>query len=493
MSTSRKHTGSSTNNSKTINLPPLAQASKKTKKATTPMAIGLNLPRIKKRSQSSIVRRSKIVKSNISYDPIEQVGYHNIKPNNKSNNTPKCRESQAANSQHNMTIKPKLTSQFKEMHQIPNMHVLPPLNQRKSQQTKSIQQRKRKLVNRTLNSDLPEMHKNMCSFHLDMLAHKRFRSDSRATLYDINAPSHIIQNLTSIKPSKVDDVVNRLHQPERERTDLDEIPPISVNYLKQTTHKRRLTSMHDEFERLVDQLMDNSGLSKQIVKNIIIYARMLANPETLQIDDYIFAGELSSTFGISDSFMVNNIYNNIIFQNCKFLKNPYMTISQYSRVVCAFLSADLGCKADLVFDVYDMSHDGEISKYELKVLLKPTVVQMMQLYPHEFVDSEEEELDELIRWVLKLMDLDHNGSIDKDEFKHLVKYKDDMILQMLGPCLPEEIHLRNFREKITGKSGRDVALLFGGKRQSLLRIERPTKSFSNKQETLPNPFLFGHT
>ncbi|XP_076053515.1 calaxin-like [Oratosquilla oratoria] len=101
-------------------------------------------------------------------------------------------------------------------------------------------------------------------------------------------------------------------------------------------------------------------------------------------------------------------------------------------VVCmsVFLRGNLDELIEYCFSVYDHNGDGHVSKDEMAQLLKAAVVNVP---PGE---EQDEVLKDLVEVLLKRMDLNHDGKLNFEEYRTAV-LAEPLLLEVLGPCLPE--------------------------------------------------------
>ncbi|KAK0057063.1 calcineurin subunit B [Biomphalaria pfeifferi] len=215
-------------------------------------------------------------------------------------------------------------------------------------------------------------------------------------------------------------------------------------------------------ERLINRLAENSGLEKWMVENILQYANQMPKQKGGDVDLLIFMAQMSKQFDLNSVILIQSMYETL-----KKAKTQSMTVEEYARAICLFLSDDLDSKVEFVFRVYDVNHDGMVEWHELYTLLRPCIISPE---PVEDADTEDS-LRELVDMVLKVTDMDMDGFISCEEFKALVK-SNILYLQVLGPCLPSEIAVQSFKNKLTGKTPFQVSVQFSDERiQSLSEIK----------------------
>jgi len=217
----------------------------------------------------------------------------------------------------------------------------------------------------------------------------------------------------------------------------------------------------ENFKRMVQRLVDFSGLGVDLLTNVATYASCLPRKGTAIIDEVIFTAQMQKMFELTDSLMVSRLYQ--VAKNSKDHKGK-VTVEDYCKMLCIFLSPDLDRKIDFVFKVYDLDGNDSLG-YETEMigLLRSTALAMIE---------EMSELDEVLRdisdIVMLLTDKDRNKVITLNEFRELVK-RNILTLQFLGSCLPLEKTLNDFVKPLTGVHMDEIAEKFKDERKISLR------------------------
>ncbi|BFZ14037.1 hypothetical protein BsWGS_17076 [Bradybaena similaris] len=208
---------------------------------------------------------------------------------------------------------------------------------------------------------------------------------------------------------------------------------------------------------LIDKLLEfSNGLDDSTVDKIITYAECLVTGDNQEISMTKFMSEMTHQFSLNSYYMITTIFD--VFNISRRGTRKSLTLEQYCKLICTFLTTNLDVKIDFVFSVYDVDQDGFITRAEAYTHLKPTI-------PQED-DEQEDMLKELIELVLKAVDRDGNGRIDLEEFRELVK-KDVLCIELLGQCLPEEKDVQKFKNKLLNKSSYEVKELFEAEQAKL--------------------------
>ncbi|CAG5114794.1 unnamed protein product [Candidula unifasciata] len=214
------------------------------------------------------------------------------------------------------------------------------------------------------------------------------------------------------------------------------------------------------------RLVEFSGLEPELVENILQYAKSLLKSSSNEIDETVFTAQMVDQFEITSTFMVSQMAEALKKGNKNFLatsesgRQRGIPLEDFCRMVCTFLSQKLDIKINWVFGVYDTNNDGSLSKLEMHILLKPCVLH-----------TEDMDLDEAIRdlieIVMSVVDVNKNGLIDLEEFRHLVK-TNILYIDLLGQVLPRDHVVKKFLQKIKNKSPNQVAMLFQNERARAL-------------------------
>ncbi|KAH9508501.1 hypothetical protein Btru_055367 [Bulinus truncatus] len=211
--------------------------------------------------------------------------------------------------------------------------------------------------------------------------------------------------------------------------------------------------MQEQHTKMVKSLQEKSGLSLQLVSNLVVYAKLLPKSETPnEIDELVFTSQMLKQFSFTSTSMLSLMFG--VIRHTK----TSATVEEFCKLLIMFLSPHLDIKINYVFKVYDLNQDEEINFTEPYYHLKPCVI----LPENEEVDAEEA-VRELIEIVLKVTDINENGSIDIEEFRRLVK-SNVLYLQLLGPCLPNEHSLEEFRQKLENNTEEEIQKIFAHER-----------------------------
>ncbi|BFZ14040.1 hypothetical protein BsWGS_17078 [Bradybaena similaris] len=212
--------------------------------------------------------------------------------------------------------------------------------------------------------------------------------------------------------------------------------------------------MQTQRRKLIDHYVSIfRGLDYTLVDKVMTYTECLKSPTSHEISMSTFISEMAFRFKLTNSFMISLIFNNI--NNCRGGSRKSVTVEEYSRMICIFLTSDVDIKINFVFDVYDLDSDGLLTKLEVHTLLMTTISQAG--------DEQDEMLKDLIEIVMKVVDRDGSGTIDLSEFRDLVK-KDVLYIELLGQVIPDDTGIQMFKNSFLKKTDKQMKDFFARER-----------------------------
>lgn len=226
------------------------------------------------------------------------------------------------------------------------------------------------------------------------------------------------------------------------------------------------TKQHKSFWGIVHRLTDYSGLAESVVQNIVIYASSLPKNGSDTIERLVFTAQLLRKFNIEDRFMIDRMYHIIG-------KEEKVSIEDFARLICTFLTENLDLQINFVFSIYDLNSDGLLCVgMDLYNLLHPVAIKMSP-------DDEDikDIISDLTNYILKMFNIYHDRSVGIEEFREKVK-EDGLLIHVLGRCLPYTHDIDLFKQKLMCLDPRDAMRYFSTERgRSLGDPEMPKKSF----------------
>ncbi|KAJ0182275.1 hypothetical protein K1T71_001644 [Dendrolimus kikuchii] len=97
------------------------------------------------------------------------------------------------------------------------------------------------------------------------------------------------------------------------------------------------------------------------------------------------------------------------------------------------------------FAVYDLNSDGYITKDEMFLLLKNSLLKQ----PGD--EDPDEGVRDLVELVLKKMDIDKDGRVSSEDYKESVE-QEPLLLEAFGQCLPSKRHAAAFLKNLCTKT-----------------------------------------
>ncbi|XP_030032152.1 EF-hand calcium-binding domain-containing protein 1 [Manduca sexta] len=97
------------------------------------------------------------------------------------------------------------------------------------------------------------------------------------------------------------------------------------------------------------------------------------------------------------------------------------------------------------FAVYDLNSDGFITKDEMFVLLKNSLLKQ----PGD--EDPDEGVRDLVELVLRKMDIDNDGKVSLDDYREAVA-QEPLLLEAFGQCLPSKRHAATFLKTLVIKT-----------------------------------------
>ncbi|XP_021508908.1 calaxin-like isoform X1 [Meriones unguiculatus] len=143
-----------------------------------------------------------------------------------------------------------------------------------------------------------------------------------------------------------------------------------------------------------------------------------------QLDRNTFRGILYNIFGMTDDMLMNRVF--FVFDKDG---DNYVSIQEWVKGLSVFLRGTFEEKIKFCFEVYNLTGDGYISREKIFDMLKNSLSQQSS-------EENEEGIKELIDLTLKKMDYDNDDKISFADFERAVK-KDQLLLEVFGPCLPD--------------------------------------------------------
>ncbi|KAF7255552.1 hypothetical protein EG68_07623 [Paragonimus skrjabini miyazakii] len=145
-----------------------------------------------------------------------------------------------------------------------------------------------------------------------------------------------------------------------------------------------------------------------------------------KLDRLKFREILHHTFHMTDDLLLDRV-----FRAFDYTSDGGITAKKWVVGLSIFLRGSLQERAAFTFRAYDLNSDGLISREEMFQLLKASLIKQ----PTD--EDPDEGIRDLVDLVMKRLDMDHDGRVTYPDFQSAVQ-QDAMLLEILGPCFPEE-------------------------------------------------------
>ncbi|KAG5441534.1 EF-hand calcium-binding domain-containing protein 1 [Clonorchis sinensis] len=144
------------------------------------------------------------------------------------------------------------------------------------------------------------------------------------------------------------------------------------------------------------------------------------------LDRLKFRETLHHLFNLTDDLLLDGI-----FRAFDYSSEGGISPLNWIKGLSVFLRGTLEEKALFAFKAYDFNSDGILTREEMFLLLKSSLVKQ----PTE--DDPDEGIRDLVDIVFKRLDMDRDGRVIFQDFLTAVQ-DDPLLLEILGPCFPEE-------------------------------------------------------
>lgn len=214
-----------------------------------------------------------------------------------------------------------------------------------------------------------------------------------------------------------------------------------------------LHSMNKKFNKLFERIYNAFDLKEELVRNVIAYAKCLPIPGTSVIDRNVFDAQMQRHFNLTNSVLLERMYE---------VCSPYrkqMGVLEYIELICLFLTDIKDYKVQFVFNVYNTQGDGKLVRNDLQYFIQPMVSQVRDDNEIDICDQEDRPLKDFVNMLMDVIDRNHDGKIVLDEFRYLVA-KDILMIECLGPCLPNHQSAKRFMELFDDKTNLEVTAIF---------------------------------
>ncbi|CAL8068313.1 unnamed protein product [Calicophoron daubneyi] len=186
-------------------------------------------------------------------------------------------------------------------------------------------------------------------------------------------------------------------------------------------------SIRKRIAALVNKLESIVNFTQNEIEQLLdIFVKIEGKKPFAKIDRRKFREILHDTFKMTDDFLLDRVYRAFDINN-----DGGISALEWVQGLSVFLRGTPADKAKFSFTAYDLNSDGIITREEMFQLLKNSLVKQ----PTD--EDPDEGVRELVEIAFKLLDIDHDGQVTFNNFRTAVE-QDPLVLEILGPCFPEE-------------------------------------------------------
>ncbi|XP_069111089.1 calaxin-like [Argopecten irradians] len=206
-----------------------------------------------------------------------------------------------------------------------------------------------------------------------------------------------------------------------------------------------MTSKRKELQKLVEKLskkkeihFNRQQIEKLIYKFFDLHGgrTMMDKNHVVRMDRSMFRDVLYNYFSMTDDVLLDRVFRAFDKDS-----DNYINVEEWVNGMSVFLRGNREEHTRFCFCAYDLNGDSYISREEMFQLLKTSLSRTST------DEDQDESIKELVEITLKKMDADHDGRVSFDDYKKGIE-EDILMLEFLGPCLPEAKRCQCFLEEI---------------------------------------------
>eukprot|EP00056_Hartaetosiga_gracilis_P007429 m.108224 g.108224 ORF g.108224 m.108224 type:complete len:202 (-) comp12703_c2_seq1:580-1185(-) len=185
--------------------------------------------------------------------------------------------------------------------------------------------------------------------------------------------------------------------------------------------------------KVIERFVETTHFEHEEVEKMISFFHTVT--DTTKIDRNAFREILHKYFNLTETMMMDRVYRAFAVAG-----EGGVTESDFVHGMSAVLRGSIEEKVDFVFRVYATITDDSsrvINRDTMFFLLKHTMVKIQN------EEERDEGIKDLVELVMKKMDVDHDGKLSLADYTESVT-KDPLLMEALGPCLPDEKHASEF-------------------------------------------------
>ncbi|OWF45413.1 EF-hand calcium-binding domain-containing protein 1-like [Mizuhopecten yessoensis] len=206
-----------------------------------------------------------------------------------------------------------------------------------------------------------------------------------------------------------------------------------------------MTSKRKELQKLVEKLSKKKDIhfNRQQIEKLIYKFSDLHGGRTLMDKNHVarmergmFRDILYNYFSMTDDVLLDRVFRAFDKDS-----DNYINVEEWINGMSVFLRGLKEERIKFCFCAYDLNGDGYISREEMFQLLKTSLSRTST------DEDQDESIKELVEITLKKMDDDHDGRVSFEDYKKGIE-EDPLMMEFLGPCLPERKRCDFFLEEI---------------------------------------------
>ncbi|XP_022192235.2 EF-hand calcium-binding domain-containing protein 1-like [Nilaparvata lugens] len=223
------------------------------------------------------------------------------------------------------------------------------------------------------------------------------------------------------------------------------------------TARAGTTSSQQPTNKLVDTLRRQTHFSRQEIDALCrVYKKLVTSASSRRLQSN--NGQNNKSSGIASSQAANEGLSRVMFR--ELLHNTFDVVTEevlMERIFSAFdrqaagwlrledwllglsvfLRGTLEERALFAFHVYDLNNDGFISREEMFLLLRNSLVK------HPQDDDPDEGVKDLVELAVRKMDADRDGRLSQQDFRAAIA-QEPLLLEAFGQCLPTHTAANTF-------------------------------------------------
>ncbi|XP_060086195.1 calaxin-like [Ylistrum balloti] len=196
-----------------------------------------------------------------------------------------------------------------------------------------------------------------------------------------------------------------------------------------------MTSKRKELQKLVEKLskkkeihFNRQQIEKLIYKFFDLHGgrTMMDKNHVVKMERSMFRDVLYNYFSMTDDVLLDRVFRAFDKDSDNFIN-----VEEWVSGMSVFLQGNKEEKSKFCFCAYDLNGDGYISREEMFQLLKTSLSRTSS------DEDQDESIKELVEITLKKMDGDHDSRVSFEDYKKGIE-EENLMMEFLGPCLPEK-------------------------------------------------------